>query len=100
MNIAQHVERAAGFFPDHPAILFEDTAISYRELNGRASRLASALKAHGVGRGDRVALYLPNIPNFAVCYLAVLKAGGVSVSINSIFKSGEVKYILDDSGAT
>lgn len=99
MNIAQHVERAAAWFPDHPAILFEGAELTYRELNGRAGRLASALRAHGVRRGDRVALYLPNIPAFAVCYLAVLKAGAVAVSINSIFKSGEVTYILEDSGA-
>jgi long-chain acyl-CoA synthetase len=99
MNIAQHVERAAAIFPDHAAIVFEGTALSYRELNARATRLAHAITAHGVGRGDRVALYLPNIPAFAVCYLAALKAGAVAVSINSVFKSGEVKYILDDSGS-
>ena len=99
MNIAQHVERAARFFPDHPAILFEGSDLSYRELNLRANRLANALKAHGVGRGDRVALYLPNIPSFAVCYVAALKAGAIAVSINSIFKSDEVKFIVNDSGS-
>lgn len=99
MNIAQHVERAARFFPDRAAILFEGGELSYRELNLRANRLANALKAHGVQRGDRVALYLPNIPDFAVCYLAALKAGAIAVSINSIFKSGEVKYIVNDSGS-
>jgi long-chain acyl-CoA synthetase len=100
MNIAQHVERAAKFFPDHPAIIFEGAELSYRELNLRASRLANALKANGVQRGDRVALYLPNIPNFAICYVAALKAGAVAVSINSIFKSEEVKYIINDSGSS
>ncbi len=100
MNVAQHVERAARWFPDHPAILFEDTRIPYRDLDTRASRLANALRGHGVRRGDRVALYLPNIPAFAVCYLAILKVGAIAVSINSIFKSEEVRYILDDSGAT
>ncbi|HEU5322559.1 MAG TPA: AMP-binding protein, partial [Methylomirabilota bacterium] len=99
MNVAQHVERAAAWFPDHPAILFEGGALSYRELNDQANRLAHALRAHGVGRGDRVALYLPNIPAFAVCYEAALKVGAVAVSINSIFKADEVKHILDDSGA-
>jgi len=100
MNIARHVERAARFFPDHPAILFEGSELSYRELNLRATSLAAALRAHGVQRGDRVALYLPNIPNFAVCYLATLKAGGIAVSINAIFKSEEVKYIVNDSGSS
>ncbi len=99
MNIAHHVERAARWFPEHPAILFEGAALSYRELDVRSTRIANALTAHGIGRGDRVALYLPNIPEFAVCYTAILKAGGVAVSINAIFKSDEVRYILDDSGA-
>ena len=99
MNIAHHVQRAARWFPEHPAILFEGSALSYRELDARATRVASALAAHGVGRGDRVALYLPNVPAFAVCYTAILKAGAVAVSINAIFKSDEVKYILNDSGA-
>src|SRR3972149_6016540 len=100
MNIAQTVERAARWFPDHPAILFEGSELSYRELNLRANRLANALKANGVQGGDRIALYLPNIPHFAVCYVAALKAGAVAVSINSIFKSEEVRYIVNDSGAT
>jgi len=99
MNIAQHVERAAKFFPERAAILFEGAEWRYAELNARANRLANALKANGVGRGDRVALYLPNLPEFALCYLAALKAGAVAVSINALFKSEEVKYILNDAGA-
>jgi long-chain acyl-CoA synthetase len=99
MNVAQHVERAAAWFPDHPAILFEGRAVSYRELDTRAGRLARALIAHGVQRGDRVALYLPNIPEFAVCYLGALKAGAIAVSINAIFKADEVAFIVDDAGA-
>ena len=99
MNIAQHIERAAKFFPDKPAIIFEGAQLQYADLNERANRLANALRANGVRRGDRVALYLPNIPQFAVCYCAALKAGAVAVSINSIFKSEEVRYIVNDSGA-
>ena len=99
MNVAQHVERAAAWFPEHPAILADGRAMSYRELNDRANRLAHALRAHGVERGDRVALYLPNVPAFAVCYEAALKVGAVAVSINAIFKRDEVRHILEDSGA-
>jgi long-chain acyl-CoA synthetase len=99
MNIARHVEHAAKTFPDHPAILFEGTRLTYSELNAKANRITNALKAHGITRGDRVALYLPNIPEFAICYLAVLKAGAIAVSINSMFKSDEVKYVVNDSGA-
>src|SRR5438067_321366 len=98
MNIAQHVERAAKFFPDRPAILFQGATLTYGALNTRANRLANALRAQGIERGDRVGLYLPNIPEFAVCYLAALKAGAVAVSLNSLLKSDEVKYIANDSG--
>jgi long-chain acyl-CoA synthetase len=99
MNIAEHVERVAKKTPDHPAIRFEGKTVTYEVLNACASALAGALRKKGVRRGDRVALYLPNIPAFPLAYLAVQKAGGVAVSINSMFKAEEAKYILDDSGA-
>jgi long-chain acyl-CoA synthetase len=97
MNIAQHVERAAARLKDHPAILFEGKSVSYATLDYCASALADSLARHGVRRGDRVALYLPNIPAFALAYLAGLKAGAIVVSINSIFKWEEVRYIVNDS---
>ena len=97
MNIAKHVEDAAKVFPDHPAIIFKETSLTYSELNSRANRIANALKANGIQRGDRVGLYLPNIPEFAICYLAIMKVGAIAVSINTMFKSEEVKYIVNDS---
>jgi long-chain acyl-CoA synthetase len=97
MNIAQHVERCAKESPDHLAIIFEETSLTYLELNRRANRIANALKTNGIDRGDRVALYLPNIPEFAICYLAIMKVGAIAISINSMFKSDEVKYIVNDA---
>jgi long-chain acyl-CoA synthetase len=99
MNISQHVERAATFFPDKPAILFEGASLTYRDLNARIHRLATALTANGVGRGQCVALYLPNIPPFAICYLAAVRIGAIALSINSMYKSEELNYILNDSGS-
>ncbi len=99
MNLANHVTRIAKRTPDHPAILFEERAVNYGVLELCSSALADALYQHGVRRGDRVALFLPNIPAFALTYLATLKAGAIAVSINAIFKADEVKYILNDSGA-
>lgn len=99
MNIAQHVTRAGHFFPDKPAILFEGRTYTYRELDETANRLANGLRALGVRRGDRVSLYLPNIPAFPLAYLATLRVGAVAVSINSLFKTDEVRYIVNDSGS-
>jgi long-chain acyl-CoA synthetase len=97
MNVAEHVERAAHRLRNHPAILFEGRAVSYETLDYCASALADSLARHGVRPGDRVALYLPNIPAFALAYLAGLKAGAIVVSINSIFKWEEVRYIVNDA---
>jgi long-chain acyl-CoA synthetase len=99
MNVTQNVERAAKFFPEKEAIIFEGRKIRYGELNRSANRLANALKSNGVGQGDRVALYLPNIPEFAICYIATLKIGAIAVSVNPMLKSEELKYILNDSGS-
>ena len=97
MNVAEHVERAARRHRNHPAILFEGKRLTYETLDYCSSALAHSLAQHGVRRGDRVALYLPNIPAFALAYLAGLKVGAIVVSINAIFKWEEVRYIVNDA---
>jgi len=97
MNIAEHVERAARRAPDHAAVVFEGKTLTYGVLDLCASALADSLRRHGVNRGDRVALYLPNIPAFALAYVAIEKVGAIAVSINAIFKQEEVRYIVNDA---
>ena len=99
MNIAQAVERAARHRPRQPAILFEDRQWSYLELDRAASRTALGLLAWGIGPGERVALLLPNIPAFAVAYLAVMKLGAIAVSVNVMLTTDELAALLEDSGA-
>ena len=64
MNVAQNVERARLHFPGKDAILFEGRNLTYEQLDESANRVTNALSELGVGRGDRVALFLPNIPQF------------------------------------
>ncbi|HQR51707.1 MAG TPA: AMP-binding protein [Burkholderiales bacterium] len=99
MNIARHVARAARTIPHHPAIIFEGESVDYATLDAHAARLARSLIAAGARPRDRIALYLPNIPAFALAYLAVQRAGGVAVSLNPTLTRDEVKFILDDCGA-
>ena len=99
MNLANHVARIAKRSPEQVAIRFQGVSVSYRTLDRCANRLAANLAQRGIGKGDRVALYLPNIPAFALAYLAVLRIGAIAVSINAIFKADEVRYILNDAGA-
>jgi len=97
MNIADHVARVARKHPGHPAILFEGVTLDYGTLDRCASALASSLARHGVHHGDRVALFLPNVPAFALAYLAALRVGAIVVSINSSFKWEEVRHIVNDA---
>ena len=97
MNIARALERSRRNAPDREAIRFEGASLSYAELDRAASRAANAFRALGVDRGDRVGLFLPNVPSFAVAYLGAQKIGAVAVSLNSLLKRDEVRFILDDS---
>jgi long-chain acyl-CoA synthetase len=99
LNVAQHVDRSALHFPDRPAILFEDRVVTYRDLARAVNRAAHGLRALGVAERDRVALFLPNLPEFAVAYHAVAKAGAIAVSLNAMLVTEELRYLLDDAGA-
>jgi len=99
MNITHHVERGQQLFPDKPAIIFEGKSITYKDLDLMANRVANGLQGLGVHRGDRVALFLPNIPEFIISYLAILKLGAVAVALNAMLKSAEVSFILNDCSA-
>jgi long-chain acyl-CoA synthetase len=86
--------------PDQPAILYFDRAISFRELDELTDALAAALQARGFAPGDRLAVFLQNVPQFTVAMVATWKAGGIMVSVNPMLKHKEVTALLADSGAT
>jgi long-chain acyl-CoA synthetase len=99
VNIADNLDRSTRQFPDHPAIIFGDQQLSYRELRQQVDRVAGGLLRRGIVVGDRLALYLPNIPEFVIAYLAAQKIGAVAVAVNSMLTSDEVRYVVEDSGA-
>ncbi|RCJ32500.1 long-chain fatty acid--CoA ligase [Nostoc minutum NIES-26] len=99
MNIAQNVELGCYLFPNKPALIFEEESFTYKDLNERANRVANGLRSLGIRRGERVALFLPNIPEFVFSYLGILKIGAIAVSVNVMLKSDEVSYILNDCAA-
>jgi long-chain acyl-CoA synthetase len=89
---AATVQRA----PDAPAIHYRDATLTHRELDERAGAVAAALAARGVAGGDRVALVMQNVPEFAIATLATWKAGAIVVPINPMLKEREVRVLLDD----
>ena len=86
--------------PDKTAIQYFDSAISYRELDEASDALAAALREEGFEPGQRLAVYLQNIPQFPIAMLATWKAGGIMVSVSPMLKHKELKAQLTDSGAT
>lgn len=99
MNLAQLLDQAAEEYGERPAVVFEDQEISYSELGDATSRLAGGLKELGIQPGDRVAVYLPNLPEFVVSIWGILKAGAVPTPMNPQLRSREIAYQLKDSGA-
>lgn len=99
MNLASHVVRSARSHPDRTALRLGDTAVSYRTLDRISAHTAGLLHNRGMRPGDRVAIMLPNVPEFAFAYFGVLRAGGIVVPMNPLLKSHEVAYYLGNSGA-
>ena len=85
--------------PSGVAIAYFDGVLSRRELDEQSDALAVALLANGFAAGDRLAVYLQNIPQFVVAMVGTWKAGGVMVSINPMSRTRELSYLLKDSGA-
>nr|WP_243436612.1 non-ribosomal peptide synthase/polyketide synthase [Streptomyces sp. FH025] len=83
--------------PEAEAVLFEDTALTYRELNRRANRLAHALIARGVGPEQVVALRLPRSAELVVAVLAVLKTGAAYLPVDPDYPAARIAYMLEDA---
>src|SRR5205085_6215874 len=85
--------------PDRTAIKLDDLEISFKRLNESAARAAALLHEKGLSPGDRVGIMLPNVPQFAVAYYGVLRAGGTVVPMNPLLKGREVRFYLTDPEA-
>lgn len=96
-TIGDLLKKQAERFPDRLAIKYGDREISYRELDEMAERLAYALFKMGVKKGDKIGLWMQNIPEWIVGWFAVPKIGGIVVPMDTWYKSSEAEYILGHS---
>lgn len=85
--------------PDKEALVFGDRRYTYRQMGEKVDGLAEALVRLGVKKGDKVAVDLPNWPEFVFSYFAITRIGAVMVMVNTRYRSTEVKHILRDSDA-
>ena len=99
VSIHELIEQQAERTPEAPAVAFAGERLTYGELDRQANRLAGRLRALGVGRGDRVGLYLERSLEAIVAVLAVLKAGGCYVPLDPAFPAERLGLMLADAGA-
>jgi long-chain acyl-CoA synthetase len=107
-SIPQLLTNAAARFPLHTAVrmplrylplgLRIEATLSYAELNTLSDRFAAALHGLGVGKGDRVSIMLPNMPQQVVAYFGVLKAGAIVVNTNPTYPPHELEPLLRNTG--
>ncbi|MCA9949505.1 MAG: long-chain fatty acid--CoA ligase [Anaerolineales bacterium] len=98
-TVHHFLEESARTYPEQTAVLFKGTPISYRELNAQADAIAASLLAKGLQKGDCVALYMVNCPQFMIAFFGILKAGGVVMALNPLYTERELTHQLADCGA-
>jgi long-chain acyl-CoA synthetase len=95
----QFLRDTAGKYPDKTAIVYFDRKITYKELDTITDKFATALTDFGVKKGDKVAIFLPNIPQFIMAYYGAIKTGAIATAISPLYKEREVEHQLNDSEA-
>ncbi len=97
--LSDFLKNTAKRYPDHPAIVYFDKELSYGQLDVATDKFGTALADLGVKKGDRVALFLPNIPQFIMSYYGTLRIGAIETAISPLYKEREVEHQLSDSEA-
>lgn len=93
------LNEAAENYPENEALYFIGKKMTYRKLREEAFRFANALSSLGIGKGDRVALMLPNCPQYVIAYYGALYTGAVIVQTNPLYVESELERHLNDAGA-
>ena len=100
MNLKQILEITAREVPQKPAIILGSQKVTYRELDESANRIAQALIASGLKRGEHVAILMSHRPEWVSSYFGIIKAGGIAILLSSALKAPELDSLLRDSDAS
>ena len=99
LPLFQLLDDKARDYPNQPYTIFSDAIRTYAQVKDTADRIANFLHARGIDKGDRAAIFLPNLPHYPAIYFGILKAGGICVTCNPMYTAPELHYQLKDSGA-
>ena len=98
-NVYYNLEVSATRYPEKTAMVYYGSEISYRRLAEEVNRFAGYLTRLGIGRGERILLYMQNSPQFVIAYYAILRANAAVVPLNPIYVTEELRYYVQDSEA-
>ena len=93
------LDDAARDYPDETYTIFNDFTRTFAEVKDTADRVANFLSSRGIKPGDRVGIFLPNLPHYPEIFFGILKAGGVCVTCNPLYQASELNFQLKDCGA-
>ena len=97
MNTSEILQQAAQRYGHKPALIYKEQSVTFLQLQEKVLRLANGLKKEGVGKGDKVAFFLPNCPEYVYSYLAVFYLGAVGVPLDYMLKEDELLSCLEHS---
>lgn len=97
MDLGRMLEETGRNFAGKTALIHNETRLSYSDLNRLVNSFANKLKSLGIAKGDKIAVILPNIPEFVISYFAAQKIGAVAVTINIMSTVYELTYLLENS---
>jgi long-chain acyl-CoA synthetase len=96
-TVVDYFEEAAAAFPRHPALTLKGRTLTYSQLRELVDRCATALASLGVVKGSRVAVWMPNLPQYLIGYYAALKLGAVVVNTNPLYVQREIEHQFNDA---
>jgi long-chain acyl-CoA synthetase len=99
LNLSNTIDRAALYFPDKTALVHDRDRFSYGDLKTAVDRVAFHLRERGVRRRERVAIYMPNRPEWVAAYYGIIRLGAVAVCVGAAYKSREIEHLLKESGS-
>ncbi|HRT71466.1 MAG TPA: AMP-binding protein [Syntrophales bacterium] len=97
MNLGKMLDETCRLFPERTALIYDDKTLTYKELKAAVDSLTRRLHDLGIRKDDKVALMLPNVPEFVISYFAALKLGAVVVTLSTQSTSHELDYLLKNS---
>jgi len=100
ITISDLLQIPANSYPDKPALNFYGTEMTFWQLREQVLRLANALGALGIKKGERVGIHLPTCPQYIIAYYAVLMLGGIVVNLNPMYTTEELKMIANNTEFT